>query len=352
MTTTEADEAAARAEMLNGLGRHRDALELVTQALATAPDDPELLRQGGLARLGLGEPGAAVQMLNAAIAADPYSAAGLLLMSMALQAEGLHDQAVHAARRSVELSPHAAVTHAQLARALSDLPHAYPEARAAAEHAIRLDPQDPDNHLALGDVLFPEGPSPGRERLAEAEAAVRRALELDPGRTSALNDLARVQLARGRGLSAAGTLSQAVGTDPRDHALHHNMDLALTQMIGAAHWVLFVAFLVLRRVSDGYDRGPVVVLAVLASVLLGALVLRLVARLGGRAAAFVAGFARRNRVVAAWGVCLTLSTVAFLTAAAAPDAWRGPSVGVAAVALLLGAVLSWVAFFRGRRAAR
>lgn len=348
--TPEVREASARAETLNELGRHRDALDLVVHALANAPDDAELLCQGGVAQLGLGDPASAVQMLNAAIAADPDSAAGLLLMSMALRAQGLHEQAVHAARRAVELNPHAAVIYAQLARALSDFPLAYPEARAAAEHAIRLDPHDADNHLALADVLFPDGPRPGRDRLAEAEASVRRALDLDPGDTSALNELARIQIARGRGVSAAGILSQAVGTAPTEEILHRNMDVVLTQMIGVAHWILFFAFFILRRVSDGYDRGPVVVLAVLSAGLLVALVLRLVTRLRGSSTAFVAAFARRNRIGAAWGACLALSTCAFVAAAAAPQL-GAPLVAVAAVALVLGAVLSWIQFFRQRRAA-
>jgi serine/threonine-protein kinase len=90
---------------------------------------------------------------------------------------------------AIELDRNFARAHASLAMAYATLPlmgsaigaEALPKANASADLALSLSPESSEARLAKGLMLFM-----GELRMTEAEAAIRRAVELDPRNTEAL----------------------------------------------------------------------------------------------------------------------------------------------------------------------
>lgn len=341
-----------RAESLNSLGRYDQALATASRALASDPEDGELLIQAAIAHLGLGAPGESRWLLRSAAAADPGSARVHRILSFVALQDGLVPEAVQAGLRSVQLSPFDALAHAQLARAWARQGDRT-AALTAAGRALELAPDSADSHIAMADVLFPDGTRPPKADLVRAEEHLGRALQLEPGSAAALNDLARVHLARGHGVLAAGHLASAVRADPMTEVMQRNMDVVFISLVARAHWILFVMWFVTRQVfrEGGGDspRWVPLVLAVAGLGLIGWVVLRLRAQIPAHLEAFVRGFFRRERVGSLWAACLVATAVLFVASALAPDAIREALLLWAWLPLLAGAVLSWVRVVRQRR---
>ena len=347
-----AGRAALRAESLNSLGRHDQALAVASRALAGDPGDSELLIQAAVAQLGLGVPQESRRLLYCAAAVDPGSARIHRILSFVALQEGLVPEAVQAGLRAVQLSPFDSLAHAQLARALARQGDRT-SAVAAAGRALELAPDSADTHIAMADVLFPDGTRPSKADLARAEEHLGLALQIEPGSAAALNDLARIHLARGHGVRAAGHLASAVRADPMTEVMRRNMDVVFISMVARAHWILFVMWFVTRQVfrAGGGDspRWVPMVLAVAGLGLIGWVLLRLRAQIPANLGAFVRGFVRRERVGSLWAACLAATAVLFVASAVAPDAIREGLLLWAWAPLLAGAVLSWVRVARARR---
>lgn len=346
------DHAADHAESLNTLGRHEQALAVASRALAGDPANVELLVQAAVAHLGLGEAGKARWLLHSAAAGDPGSARVHRILSFVALQEGLVAEAVEAGRRAVHLAPFDALAHAQLARALARGGDRT-SALAAAGRAVELSPDTADSHVAVADVLFPDGTKPPKKDLVQAEEQLQRALQIEPDNAAALNDLARIHLARGHGVRAAGHLASAVRADPMVEVVQHNMDVVFISLIRRAHWILFVMWFVTRQVfrSGGGDRPRWVplVLAVAGLGLIGWVLVRLRAQVPGHLTAFVRGFVRRERYGAVWAGCLAAVALLFVASVVAPDGVREALLLWAWVPLFTGALLSWARFSRERR---
>lgn len=353
MTGVREGSAVVRAQTLNDLGRSAEALAVVSSGLAENAHDVGLLVQGAVALVQLDRDTEAVRYASAAAAADPESAVVQKVLSVARRGAGDKVGAYEAAVRATQLAPHDPGAHIQVAHSASELrdPH---NGRVAAAYALRLDPSSAAAHLAMTAALFPPGSPPGKATMAEAEGHARLALELRPGDHVALNELARIQMARGRLVSAAGHLSTSVRAAPFESVMQRNMDLVLTGLIARFHWVLFVVWFVGTRVV-GVSRGQpprwlLVLLGVIGAVALGWIAWMLRSRIpADMRLGFLRGFARRQRLAAAWGVCLLLTCLLFLGAAVAPTSLALTLFVVGGGPLLVGAALSWVRFFRDRR---
>jgi len=86
---------------------------------------------------------------------------------------------------------------------------AWPAASAAAERAVALDGGLPEGHAILGSILFRFG-----WRFAEAEAELRRALELNASSAPAHHDYAWLLLALGRPDEALAEMHRAQELEP------------------------------------------------------------------------------------------------------------------------------------------
>jgi protein O-mannosyl-transferase len=126
-------------------------------------------------------------------------------------------------RHAVAVTRDNAVAHNSLGRALRER-HADADAEAEwhFREAIRLSPTSPIAYVNLGTVLGRAGTDNTPQRLAEAEAALRRAMELAPTLVGAPNTLAGIVERRGD-LAAARTLyERAIALDPQYAAVRAN----------------------------------------------------------------------------------------------------------------------------------
>ncbi len=97
--------------------------------------------------------------------------------------------------------------------------------RGLAEYvaAQRFDADRPESHLNLG-LLYAV-----QQRPVDAEAALKTALELDPGFAPAAVNLADLYRATGRDADGERILRAAVAHDPRGAAVHHALGLLLVR---------------------------------------------------------------------------------------------------------------------------
>lgn len=183
-----ADHAAARlalARALGAQGRTEDALAAYAEASARFPREPVLHRFYGEALLEAGRPARALAALDTSLAAQPL----------------------------------AAPAHHLRARALQELRRPA-ESEAAYREALRLDPlHDPSAWNNLGFLLLEQ------QRLDDAEAALDRALALDPDLVLALVNRATLALLRADLDDAATLLDRALDLDPRQPAALGNRAL-------------------------------------------------------------------------------------------------------------------------------
>ena len=354
MTDVREGSAAGRAQTLNDLGRAAEALTVVSSGLAQEPQDVDLLVQGAVALVQLDRDDEAVRYCLAAAAADPDSVVVQKVLSVALRGAGDRVGAYHAAVRATQLAPHDPGAHIQVAHSASDLRDLH-NGRMAAEYALRLAPSSPAAHLAMVAALFPPGTPPAKATMREAEQHARTALSLRPDDHVALNELARIQMARGRLVSAAGHLSTSVRAAPFETVMQRNMDLVLTGLIARFHWILFLVWFFGTQVVGASNGQPprwlLVLLGTIGALALGWIAWQLRAQVpADMRLGFLRRFARGQRLAAVWGVCLLLTSLLFLAAAVSPTSLALTLFVVGGAPLFLGAVLSWVRFFRDRRA--
>ncbi len=221
------------------------------------------------ALLGLRRAAHAEAAARALVGADPGSAGALLLLARALLLQDKYPAAAEAARAAIVLEPDNAVACRVLADALVDLDPA--AAIGAAQRAVEMAPHDPIAHYVLGRALTHGKRGQRREAVAvaertvelapfwaeaanllglalsgvgrndEARAAYLRALELDPTHAYAKNNLAALDLDRGRLGRAARSLTSALADEPQDHTLHQNLDLLLLKLLQRIWWGTLVA---------------------------------------------------------------------------------------------------------------
>jgi Tfp pilus assembly protein PilF len=120
-------------------------------------------------------------------------------------------------RKAVKLDPRSALAHAGLADALYFLGElgvhpafsAFPEAKAAALHALSLDRDLPIAHAVLGSVLVA-----GEHSWGKAESEFRRALQLDPNCIRALHGYGCLLMRLARFAEARRIIGRARLLDP------------------------------------------------------------------------------------------------------------------------------------------
>src|SRR5687767_7138526 len=107
-----------------------------------------------------------------ALAADPDNPLGLAVLSMALTRLGHGEDALYEAEAAIAVAPQLAVGYVAHAQALS-AQNQFTRARRSATEAIRLEPQDPDNHALLAHIEI------ASHRWADAYEAISGGLEID-----------------------------------------------------------------------------------------------------------------------------------------------------------------------------
>lgn len=331
-----------RIELLCDLQRWSDALPLVHRLLAVDPEDDVAWCHLSQCELGLGRHEAALDAAEHAATLAPETEWPHRLISFAASHLGRHDLAVNAAQEAVRLEPEAWQTHVRLASAL--LRRSSRSGRwnrggrrdrlRAARHAgqaVELAPNEPQVQLIQGSVATALG------RRAEAEAAYRAALELDPNSAGAHHLLASLRMHRTLGptalAAATAGFATALATDPKAHASRRSLDLAVHTFLGRAAYGLFAVAYLSQLFVVG-DSVPTRAVPLLMLCLPAVFVVGFVGQLEPRVRKFLLRTLGQPVVLAAVGLeaaCVLL----MLATALAPQGIRPPLAALAAILALL-----------------
>jgi tetratricopeptide (TPR) repeat protein len=222
------------------VGRYREAIALLHQALARSPEESQILCKLSLAHLRLGDHQTSLRFADQAVAAEPDAEWGHRLRSVALGGLGKHALALKAAEEAVRCAP-------ELPHALSVLCEAQLDAkpREAEQTAEQLRSVAPDwCNTWLTSTLV----SLQRKRWKEAEERSRKALTLDPESFVAMNNLGVALLNQKRRLEAVETFQRAAALAPNEETARSNLKLSVSKYLGASALVLW---LLLHAASGG-----------------------------------------------------------------------------------------------------
>jgi tetratricopeptide (TPR) repeat protein len=144
--------------------------------------------------------------------------------AMRMMAQGQSQKALEAVQREIKAVPSDLRPRVIEVQLLLVLQHPA-EALQAAEAALQLQPNNPDLIYQRGVVQM------ARKDMAAAEKDLRRALEIAPRHTAAMNDLAVLLMSTGRAPEAKPLLEQALKINPQDQMASRNLE-QLRQMQG------------------------------------------------------------------------------------------------------------------------
>ncbi|TQM29278.1 tetratricopeptide repeat protein [Nocardia bhagyanarayanae] len=197
-----AHDEVARAKVLIDLGRIEAAQAKLGAVLAGEPDNADALMLMGYAWFRVGEYEKSIGYSAAALAAFPDYQSALRVLALAEQElahlaehdpaeqQRHYDRALAAATRSAELDPEY-VENLRLLAGVQSVTDPV-AALATIDRAIEIDPAHADLHRVRGSILR-RGGFPA----ADAEAALREALRLQPEHVDATQELALLDLDRG-----------------------------------------------------------------------------------------------------------------------------------------------------------
>ncbi|BDP40836.1 hypothetical protein DAETH_08050 [Deinococcus aetherius] len=221
MTSAESASPLTRSSALLELGRPREALAVLREALLRDPDDPALLVRVVDLLVDLNEGPEALRMARRAVAADPGWAWTQVVLARAYRRLGQHGEALAAAREALRLEPDLPAAHFE--RGLSALlladttpprrrdPAWLPGARESAGQLEALSPGDGD-----GAALHAYASLLGARRdWGQFDAEIARALAQNPGHALAHN-LRLLGLGRRRGTAAIPELHARLRAHPAD----------------------------------------------------------------------------------------------------------------------------------------
>lgn len=258
--------AKSRAAALNAdavhlylAGRRGDALPLLREAAALAPDDAEVLNNLGsllreerqleeaivchhrALRLKADFPEAWCNLGNAlfdygrfdeaafsfrtALTQRPVFPSALVNLGNVQRRWGREAEAIACYREALALDPAIAFAHNNLGTALKTLGH-WQEAVEAYRRALELEPGSAIAHYNLGNVLKETGEAD------EAERLLLRALALDPALAEAHLNLGNLRKEQGRLDEAMVCYSRAVAARPDYAAAHANLLFTLAYVDG------------------------------------------------------------------------------------------------------------------------
>ncbi len=165
-------------------------------------------------------PGAAVEHLRQALAADPQDPHAHALLALCLTEQDVHDEATKAARQAIALAPDLALAHYAHARTLTGR-RRFEEALTAIQEAIRLDPQDADYCATQGAILLELRQWPAALQAAE------RGLQIDAEHVGSTNVRAIALVKLGRRAEAGRTIEAALAKHPENAVTHANQGWTL-----------------------------------------------------------------------------------------------------------------------------
>lgn len=221
----------SRVDQLIQLRRHHEARAIVESYLAENPDDATAWAHHALALLP-DNPATALSSAQRAVSLEPDRAWLHGVIANVAPAAGDPYYAVHAAQHAVMLDPLDPEGHRVLAERLSCFPIRRAEALQAAEEALRLSPDEPASWLTVGNVWFALG------EVEKAEERYRAVLEREPDNEAAKHNLANCRTAERDHGNALRLLQEILASDPRAEGSRRQLDDAIRELL---HEVLCLA---------------------------------------------------------------------------------------------------------------
>ena len=155
-------------------GAQENAARYFLWSLALAPGRFQVLNDLGLALIDQGMEAAAVPYLREAVVRSPEMVPARFNLGLALEKTGDAEGAMDAFRKVIELKPAMAEAHFHLGNLLHHAASRLAEAEASLRRALEIEPDKAPTWNNLGNVLSDQG------RLAETLAAYRRSLAVKP----------------------------------------------------------------------------------------------------------------------------------------------------------------------------
>lgn len=204
-------------------GRHADAAVAYEGILLHQPYHAEALDAVWRISFDAGNPGAAVEWLNRAVAVRPDFAVLHYMLGCSLQAQGKVSDAMSAFLKSVHLDPSFAKGYSNLGWT-HDLAGRAQDAKRCYEQALQLDKGLAPAHYNLGNLLRKRGlPS-------EAAACFREALTLEPAHADWHSNFADICYERLHLDESVSHYRQALELDPALVPAHAGLGLALVAL--------------------------------------------------------------------------------------------------------------------------
>ena len=248
----------AQASTLQRQGKIVEAERLYLAVLAIVPDNADALHSMGNLKLARGEPGEALRLIAAAMAARAPTPRTLFDLGLAfnalnqhqkaldsfdlaiqlqpdffeahgnrgamLAALGQHGDAIESYRKALAIRPDFADAHCNLGSALTQLQR-YDEALTSFDRALALRADYPDALYNRGNALKP------LQRYEEALASYDRAIALQPNHADAHNNRGQVLRELERYDEALASYDRALALRPR-HVMAHCNAAALRLLTG------------------------------------------------------------------------------------------------------------------------
>lgn len=196
-----------QADRLMEVARWDEAIYVLNEALAIAPDDSWVLMNLAVAHCESGRLRTAVAMSAQAVIADPSNPFAYATRSYVLRKNNRPDLACNSAKEATRLDPDNYDALDALFWAQIDLGRKF-EARNVAYKMLELAPDNPGPHknMAYVAICF--------EQWSDAERHSRKALELDPLAYDAMNNLGVALKQQGRLREATDCYLEAARLDP------------------------------------------------------------------------------------------------------------------------------------------
>jgi tetratricopeptide (TPR) repeat protein len=250
-----------RAAILLDCNRPREAAELASQEVAASPSDPEAWLMLARSYESMHDLRRALETTNRAIGLDPSDPDAHLIASRVLRSLGDSTQGIRAAHETVRLAPMSAAAHANLAIALTSrgrgqsffghfLPRHLRLAADHAAHAQALSPSSTAGHFAAGFVAA------ASSQPRKARHHYRRVLAMDPQHATALNNLAVLDLGRGRVAKSGSGFARALATDPTLSLARRNVTATLRTLALVFHCLAWLIYFCFSGIAANQEVGP------------------------------------------------------------------------------------------------
>jgi predicted O-linked N-acetylglucosamine transferase (SPINDLY family) len=204
------------------MARHKEAVELISLAVALNPSSADYYDDLGLALVRVGRVDAAIDAHRRAVVLNPHHPQASFNLGNLLQNQGRVDESIAAYRQDLKVRPKSAETLHNLGCALKKK-GLVQEAEACVRRALAIQSDMPEAHNTLGAMLLAKG------ELDAATSEFNAALQHRPGYAEAYSNLGASLRLQGRLDAAIAASQKAIELMPDLAEAYNNLGIALRE---------------------------------------------------------------------------------------------------------------------------